>query len=60
MLDIYEIMKFDNPDGGVWKQGWSIQYDRDKITKNQKLHVIVVPHSHTDPGWFAFGPNQSN
>uniref|UniRef100_A0A8D0H1C9 Alpha-mannosidase n=1 Tax=Sphenodon punctatus TaxID=8508 RepID=A0A8D0H1C9_SPHPU len=36
MLDVYDLLPFDNPDGGVWKQGFDI---------------FVVPHSHNDPGW---------
>jgi alpha-mannosidase II len=51
MLSVYDILSFDNPDGGVWKQGWPIIYDNDKIKQEKRLEVIVIPHSHTDPGF---------
>jgi hypothetical protein len=50
MRQLVRTLSFDNPDGGVWKQGWNVTA-RDDFTNAQPLQVFVVPHSHCDPGW---------
>jgi hypothetical protein len=45
-------LSFENIDGGVWKQGWEL--DPVPIggeTTTTTLQIVVVPHSHVDPGW---------
>lgn len=51
MLDVYQRIPFDNPDGGAWKQGWDVQYSKSKVLEpKNNLEIFVIPHSHCDPG----------
>ncbi|XP_007544804.1 alpha-mannosidase 2-like, partial [Poecilia formosa] len=50
LLDVYDLLPFDNPDGGAWKQGFQISYRGDEWAE-QPLELFLVPHSHNDPGW---------
>jgi len=47
---LYDTLPFDDPNGGVWKQGFDIEYDQSQWTVDNKLKVILMPHSHCDPG----------
>lgn len=49
MDKVFDEIPFDNPSGGVWKQGFEITYSMDSF-QQEPLQVFVVPHSHNDPG----------
>uniref|UniRef100_A0A674NNV0 Uncharacterized protein n=1 Tax=Takifugu rubripes TaxID=31033 RepID=A0A674NNV0_TAKRU len=41
MLDLYNILPFDNPDGGAWKQGFEILYEGNEWDKHP-LELILA------------------
>eukprot|EP00939_MAST-03C_sp_MAST-3C-sp1_P002969 g2969.t1 len=50
MESVYDNLPVGDPDGGPWKQGWRVTYDK-SAARRETLYVHVVPHSHNDPGW---------
>ncbi|GFS11949.1 alpha-mannosidase [Elysia marginata] len=49
--NLFSSLAFDNPNGGAWTQGWKVSYPKDRWTADKKLKIILVPHTHCDPGW---------
>jgi hypothetical protein len=47
---LYDTLPFDDPNGGVWKQGYDLVYNTSQWTSDNKLKIVLMPHSHCDPG----------
>lgn len=47
---LYETLRFDHPKDGLWPQDGNIPYNTSQWTSTNKLKIILMPHSHCDPG----------
>ncbi|KAI6218357.1 Alpha-mannosidase [Aphelenchoides fujianensis] len=49
MQHLYDRLSFDDERGGFWEAPFDVRLD--EVEPPSRLEVIVVPHSHCDPGW---------
>ena len=50
MSAVLDSLPFENGNGGVWKQGFELDYSMESFSSENPLQVFVMPHSHNDPG----------
>ena len=50
MSSLLDSLDFNDIYGGVWKQGFELNYTMDSFSDDNILQVYLMPHSHNDPG----------
>jgi len=55
MAHVYDEIPFHTLTTALsgWTQGFNISYNASRILSEPILEVIVMPHSHNDPGWLS-------